>query len=208
MSDVDLGPDKDQANYIVHQDEPINAEPSAAKLADRWETPAKLAYMRNHGEVLHLDKQAYQLRVDIEPDLQPSLVRSAPLAGQTSVGLEEILESGRRTLDAALQCAGNRRKELDERHEVEGIKWKSGTVLNAKWSGECMDNAALRSRLTGFLFPYKGVYLRDFLLRLGMPENLEESASGLQDAHVYFTSYQSCEQADKYEVSIPLKDAM
>ncbi len=35
-----------------------------------------------------------------------------------------------------LQCAGNRREEMNERKEVEGIQWGPGTILNAEWEGK------------------------------------------------------------------------
>lgn len=128
---------KSDSDYIVHQDGPINAEPKPEQLADQWKTPASLGYMRNHGEILHLDKASYRLKIEVEDVLKTLLLRDTAYADITSLGLEEIIEKcGRVELAAALQCAGNRRDELDAREEVEGIKWSSGTVLNAKWSGE------------------------------------------------------------------------
>lgn len=132
----DLGPSKDKVDYLIHQDGPINAEPASEKLTTSWTTPISLSYMRNHGEILHIDRKTYKLAIDVEESLRDLLADDAALAHSTSVGMMEILESGRWELDAALQCAGNRREELDERAEVEGIKWSDGSVLNAKWNGE------------------------------------------------------------------------
>lgn len=82
------------------------------------------------------------------------------------------------------QCAGNRRSEMNERLETEGLPWGSGTILNARWAG---------------------VPLRFLLLSLGVPPSLPLS---LTEAHIHFHSSQSCEQADSYEASIPLVAAM
>lgn len=128
---------KSDSDYIIHQDGPVNAEPEREQLANQWKTPASLGYMRNHGEILHLDKANYRLKIGVEDVLKTLLLPDTAFADITSVGLEEIIEKcGRTELAAALQCAGNRRDELDAREEVEGIKWSSGTVMNAKWSGE------------------------------------------------------------------------
>lgn len=126
---------KDEKDYTIHQDGPINAEPASDKLAARWTTPISLSYMRNHGDVLHIDRKTYELAIDFEDSLRSLLDDGAVLARSKSVGMTEIRKSGRCELDAALQCAGNRRDELNERNEVEGIKWSDGSVLNARWSG-------------------------------------------------------------------------
>ena len=38
-------------------------------------------------------------------------------------------------MEATLQCAGNRRDELDAVDEVEGTKWQLGAIGNAIWRG-------------------------------------------------------------------------
>lgn len=132
----DLGPCKQESDFVVHQDGPLNAEPVSDKLAQSWRTPISLAYMRNHGDILHIGRETYALAIDVEDALRSLLKKDAALSNFTSVGMQEICETGRCELHAALQCAGNRRDELDQRSEVEGIKWSDGSVLNAKWTGE------------------------------------------------------------------------
>lgn len=34
-----------------------------------------------------------------------------------------------------LQCAGNRRRELDEVRDVDGIAWDEGAISTAQWRG-------------------------------------------------------------------------
>jgi len=75
---------------------------------------------------------------------------------------------------------------MNARKEVEGIQWGSGTILNASW---------------------EGVLLRTLLLQLGVAPSYAQTQA-LANAHVHFTSTQACEQADRYEASIPLRDAM
>ena len=75
---------------------------------------------------------------------------------------------------------------MNDRKKVEGIMWRSGTILNGEW---------------------QGVPLRSFLLELGFPADFEARPQ-LAKAHVHFTSRQQCEEADEYESSILLRDAM
>ena len=75
---------------------------------------------------------------------------------------------------------------MNESKEVEGIPWGQATILNAEW---------------------EGVPLRQFLLALGVPGDFQDKEI-LKGAHVHFTSDQQCEQAEVYEASIQLQDAM
>ncbi|VDO80123.1 unnamed protein product [Onchocerca flexuosa] len=39
------------------------------------------------------------------------------------------------SVNATLQCAGNRRSEMDAMKKVQGLNWKNTAIGNAKWSG-------------------------------------------------------------------------
>ena len=50
-----------RADMTVHGDEPFNAEPSRAALADSAVTPAEAFYVRNHGAVPEIDPASWRL---------------------------------------------------------------------------------------------------------------------------------------------------
>jgi len=80
---------------------------------------------------------------------------------------------------AALQCAGNRRKEMGAVKPVNGIAWESGVIANAKWTG---------------------VRLCHVLQRAAVQIN--------GSAHVSFASYATlCQDDNYYGASIPLAKA-
>jgi sulfite oxidase len=204
---------KDDARYTIHQDGPVNAEPEPALLLSDsktdWTTPRSSMYMRNHGAVLHLPAEGYTLALEVDPVLADRFSSAAGFGGSASATaptfvqerkdgrislarLQDGMRDDRITLAAALQCAGNRRAEMGATKEVEGLPWGAGTVLNATWAG----------------YP-----LRTFLQRLGLRGNNEDDELAYDrahwnGAHVHFCSQQACEQADSYEASIPLADAM
>ena len=83
---------------------------------------------------------------------------------------------------AALQCAGNRRKEMATLtgKKVSGVLWEDAVISNCSWGG---------------------VRLRDLLMRAGVTLR--------DDLHVQFASYAAlCEDDDYYGSSVPLAKAM
>jgi sulfite oxidase len=80
----------------------------------------------------------------------------------------------------SLECAGNRRKEMDAIKKVSGILWDDGVVCNTKWGG---------------------VRLRDVLFHAQL--NLDSTL------HVQFASHVTpCQDDTYYGASIPLAKAM
>ncbi len=53
-----------RGDMIVHEEDPYNAEPPRAGLADQVLTPLDSFYSRNHGPIPQLDPQTWRLRVD------------------------------------------------------------------------------------------------------------------------------------------------
>ncbi len=113
-----------QLNQIVHSVQPLNTEPSLAKLAEAFVTRQRDLYIRTHGEVQQLDEASYRLRVagDVEEQLQFSL---ADLKARFAV----------RTITCSLQCAGNRRADLQEVAKTAGELWQGGAIGNVRWTG-------------------------------------------------------------------------
>ena len=113
-----------QSNQIVHSHQPLNTEPPLAKLAESFITHQRDLYVRTHGEVQQLDEGSYRLQVagDVEEQLQFSL---ADLQARFAV----------RTITCSLQCAGNRRADLQEVAKTAGDPWQGGAIGNVRWTG-------------------------------------------------------------------------
>ncbi|KAI9061206.1 molybdopterin binding oxidoreductase [Trametes sanguinea] len=155
---------------VVRADQPFNAEPTAAALVEFPITPEELIYCRNHGPVIEYDDDTFTLQVD-------------GVEGSRIFTMKELREEFPRVeVVAALQCAGNRRKEMDEVKKVHGVLWNDGVICNARWAG---------------------APLRDVLLSVGVdPESLV-------NWHVWFASHVTkCQDDDYYGGSIPLGKAM
>lgn len=85
-----------------------------------------------------------------------------------------------------MQCAGNRRKEMAQIKEVKGILWDNGVIANCRW---------------------RGVRLRDVLLRAGLAEGLQGGT--YEGYNVWFASHVSmCQDDSYYGGSIPLEKAL
>ncbi|KAI0635522.1 molybdopterin binding oxidoreductase [Trametes polyzona] len=155
---------------VVRADQPFNAEPTAAALVEFPITPEELVYCRNHGPVLEYDEEAFTVRVD------------CPQGSRTYTAKELKDAFPRVEVVSALQCAGNRRKEMDQVKKVQGVLWDDGVICNARWAG---------------------VPLRDVLLEAGV------DAQALAGWHVCFASHVTpCQDDNDYGASIPIAKAM
>ncbi len=114
-----------RADLIVHEEDPFNAEPPRAALADEKLTACDAFYVRNHGPVPEVDPSSWRLRADglVDRELELSL---ADL--QSSFARHEIV--------ATLQCAGNRRAGFLSARDIPGeAPWGPGGTGTAVWSG-------------------------------------------------------------------------
>jgi sulfite oxidase len=110
---------------IVHSEQPLNAEPTRAALAEADLTGADTFYVRSHGPVPELDPRTWRLRVDglVQTSLELSLD-----ALRDKFAHQEVV--------AALQCAGNRRTGMMKVRDILGEEpWDAGAVGNARWTG-------------------------------------------------------------------------
>ena len=110
---------------VVHGTDPYNAEPAPHALAGRHVTPVDVFYTRNHGPIPDLDPATWRLSVD-------GLV-ATPL--ELTLGqLQEDFEQ--HTTTATLQCAGNRRRDLNQVRDIPGEDpWGPGATSTATWTG-------------------------------------------------------------------------
>lgn len=109
----------------VHGDDPYNAEPARAALAEHVLTPNDVFYSRNHGPIPDLAPARWRLTVDGRVD--------RPL----TLSLADLKERfPRREVVATLQCAGNRRLGLLTVRDIPGeTPWGPGATSTARWTG-------------------------------------------------------------------------
>lgn len=111
-------------DLIVHSASPFNAEPPLRKLRASFITPSALFYIRSHGTIPAIEAGTYRLRVH----------------GRVATPLELSLDELRarfpaRRETAVLQCAGNRRADLQVVRPTAGDPWAPGAIGNATWEG-------------------------------------------------------------------------
>ena len=108
----------------MHEAEPLNAEPPLDRLRQSFLTPASRFYVRTHGSIPRLEAAAHRLRVD------------GRVARPLDLTLPELEQRfARHEVTACLQCAGNRRHELEAAGPVSGTPWGAGVIGTARWSG-------------------------------------------------------------------------
>ena len=114
--------------FVVHSQQPLNAEPYPAALIEHFRTPQSRFYIRNHGDIP-------QLEIDHEVDVighveSPFSFRLADLRG----------DFAERKVTAVLQCAGNRRANMQPVKETSGDPWSVGAIGNAEWTGVALSD--------------------------------------------------------------------
>jgi sulfite oxidase len=124
-------------DFIVHQEYPLNAEPTSAALDGRPLTPLDTFYCRNHGPIQHADPDRWRLQVDGLVD--------HPL----SLSLAELRDRfPQRTVVATVQCAGNRRAELAAVRPIPGqVPWGAAAISTARWTGVTLADVLARAGL-------------------------------------------------------------
>jgi len=129
------------ADTIVHEEEPFNAEPQRAALAERAVTALDDFYVRNHGSVPCIDAAGWRLRVE-------GLVHHT-----LDLGLEDLRDGRFQNAEvtATLQCAGNRRAGLAAVRPIPGeAPWGPGATATATWLGvrlaDVIDAAGAQTR--------------------------------------------------------------
>lgn len=104
---------------------PFNAEPPAALLPDAYLTPNDLFFVRNHLPVPDVKAETYVLEID-------------PGGGRPllKLSLHDLrTRFPRHTVTVALQCAGNRRADMDRVKAARGLSWGVAAMANAEWTG-------------------------------------------------------------------------
>lgn len=110
---------------VVQSEQPFNGGPRVEALCREFVTPSELFFVRNHGPVPEIDGDSYRLAVGgmVAHPLRLSLV-------------DLRTRFPRVRLQAALQCAGNRRREFMTIAPIPGeIPWGPEAIGNAVWGG-------------------------------------------------------------------------
>lgn len=158
------------SRLIVRKPKPLNAEPPLDILVSSFSTSEDTFFIRTHGEIPRLNVSEYSLRI----------------CGRIRHNLNLTIDDLRSNFEscyvqATLECAGNRREELDFIDEVEGTPWEQATIGTATW---------------------RGVRLADVLRKAGCDSG---------DLHIAFEGADKIEKEGetfKYGSSIPLAKAM
>ncbi|XP_071991151.1 sulfite oxidase, mitochondrial isoform X1 [Engystomops pustulosus] len=158
----------------INSQKPFNAEPPPELLTENFITPNELFFKRNHLPVPNINPDEFQLIVDRPPGLK----QGKPL----KLSLKDLkTKYPRHEVTVTLQCAGNRRSEMNAIKQVKGLEWGTAAISTARWVG---------------------VRLRDVLLDAGYTEDV----SGTQ--HVQFEGLDQDITGTKYGASISFKRAM
>ncbi|EKM58405.1 uncharacterized protein PHACADRAFT_252697 [Phanerochaete carnosa HHB-10118-sp] len=164
-----------QDRLIVLKEWPFNAEPPLKQLIEHPITPVDLVYARNHGPIEHLIAQKFKVKVDglVEHEAEYTLADI-----QKKFPKVEVV--------AAMHCAGNRRRIMQDKKDkpVEGVLWGQALIANVRWGG---------------------VRLRDLLLAAGIcdPPGKEGTMYACFASHVT-----TCEEDDWYGSSVPLEKVL
>ena len=150
----------------VHSARPFNAESPAELLVDDFITPTPLFFVRNH---LPVPQPVDSVTVDGVGVRRAMNMSVSEMKARFNVV----------TITTAMQCAGNRRSEMDEHRPVKGLQWQKGAMSNTTWTG---------------------VRLCDVLAFAGVKDKDIE--------HVIFQGGDTDAEGTPYEASIPASTAM
>ncbi|XP_048474850.1 sulfite oxidase, mitochondrial isoform X2 [Rhincodon typus] len=153
----------------VNSLKPFNAEPPLELLSENYITPNEIFFKRNHLPVPDVDPKNYCLQIMGEG------LKSIQLT------LDDLkTKFPKHTITATLQCAGNRRSEMNAVRLVKGLNWGMAAIGNATW---------------------RGVKLSDVLKYAGLPENTNAK-------HVQFEGLDKDLSGTPYGASISIRKAL
>ncbi len=110
-------------DLVSRQTMPLNAEPRLDELAEAWSTPYSQFFVRTHGTMPAVSPATWRLRVE-------GLVTRT-----TSFSLQDLHRMPSVAVPATIQCAGNRREEMNLVKPVTGVLWDAGAIGTAEWKG-------------------------------------------------------------------------
>ena len=112
------------SDLIVRSADPYNAEPPLDRLRAGFVTAQRDFYVRSHGDIPQLDDATHRLRV------------RGLVAEPLDLSMAELRRRfAHHVVPAAMQCAGNRRADLQAVKPTSGDPWAPGAIGNAAWTG-------------------------------------------------------------------------
>ncbi|KAI8327692.1 Oxidoreductase, molybdopterin-binding domain-containing protein, partial [Chlamydoabsidia padenii] len=170
--DYSTEPSRQQLELIVRKDKPFNAEPSLPNLVQHSITPVNKFFCRSHGPLPCLD------------DTHTITIDGIGLKNKVYYTVKQLKDMFKeRTIEMAMQCAGNRRDGLHKVKHTKGVIWGPGAIGNAV---------------------YTGCRLKDVLDHA----NADFNSQDIGRLHVAFESMEECEEERCYGSSIPLTKAI
>src|SRR3989442_4965839 len=114
-----------KSQLIVHQEQPLNAEPPGDLLRQSFLTPQEHFFVRTHGSIPAVDPTSYRLLI------------TGMVQRKRALSLDELPSvSPAHTVTATLQCAGNRTDELIAVKPILGeVPWRAEVISTAQWRG-------------------------------------------------------------------------
>ncbi|CAD5229565.1 unnamed protein product [Bursaphelenchus okinawaensis] len=156
---------------LVNSQKPFNAETPPSLILDNFLTPNDLFFVRNHMPVPQTDIKKHRLQVSglginkpVELNVDDLKLKYEPV---------DVI--------SVVQCAGNRRNDMNEYKKVNGLMWTGTAISCAKWTG---------------------VRLRDLLITAGVNPNDRKIK------HVHFEGADTDPTGTRYGASIPFHKAM
>ena len=114
----------DNPLLIIHSHQPYNAEPPTVQLRASFVTPVNGFYIRSHGDIPVINAVEYRLNV------------AGKVATTLKLSMDELRERFPvRAVTATMQCAGNRRADMQRVRPVSGDPWAPGAIGTAEWRG-------------------------------------------------------------------------
>ena len=117
-SEYENEPIRENKHQIVHKDEPYNAELKKSCILNNYITPEKDWFTRNHHPVPDIDIDSYRLVIN-----------------NGLFKYDNIIHLKNSEITTTIQCAGNRRSELNDIEKTMGLPWGGGAISTGKWTG-------------------------------------------------------------------------
>jgi sulfite oxidase len=163
---------------VVRLKQPFNAETPVSLIPDNYITSNELFFVRNHLPIPVFDPETYRLKVLVDKRVQ-----GQENIKQISITVDELKKFfPRHSVVATIQCAGNRRSEMNVFKPVQGTNWSVGAISTAVWSG---------------------ARLRDVLYAVGYDEDKNDKI-----LHVQFEGLDKDMSGTPYGASISIQKAM
>ncbi|ETN77501.1 oxidoreductase molybdopterin binding domain protein, partial [Necator americanus] len=110
---------------IVNQQRPFNAETPPSLAMDNFRTPNDLFFVRNHMPVPKIDAKNHRLSVE-----------GLGVKRLMNISVDHLKRNFEPvSVTAAIQCAGNRRENMNKYKKCQGLMWKENAISNAEWTG-------------------------------------------------------------------------